>query len=136
MTEEFSEDSGVVTEVQGNKITVEIVRGGGCKSCAMQGFCFKKNTPARFTLTSNLPLQTGDLVQLDISPAGRTLASLLIFGLPLVCLFTGFLIASQWLTELASILLGLAALAASFLPIRWLDKKLGNKLNIGILRKL
>ncbi|MDD4310581.1 MAG: SoxR reducing system RseC family protein [Candidatus Cloacimonetes bacterium] len=136
MTEEHIEDSGIVTAVNGNQVKVEIVRGGGCKSCTMRGFCFSKNTPSEFDLTSNLPLQVGDKVQLNISAGGRIMASLLLFGMPLVFLFGGFLIAAVWLVELGSIAVAFAAMAASFLLLSSLDKKLGKKLNISIERKL
>lgn len=136
MTEEHIEDRGLVTAVNGNRITVELIRGGGCKSCSMQGFCFKKSTPAQFQLDSDLALEIGDSVELDISAGGRTLASLLIFGLPLLFLFCAFLVASQWLSELVSIGVGFVALALAFFPIRLLDKKLGKQLKITIARKI
>jgi positive regulator of sigma E activity len=136
MTDLTMEDSGLVTEISGRNITVELVRGGGCKSCSMQGLCFKKSTPAEFRLVSDLPLEVGDRVQLDISPGGRTLASLLIFGLPLLFLFCGFLLASLWLTEIASVGVGFIAMGLAFLIVRKLDPKLGKRLQISILRKL
>ncbi|HNQ43739.1 MAG TPA: SoxR reducing system RseC family protein, partial [Candidatus Cloacimonadota bacterium] len=78
------QDQGIVTAVAGSLVTVEIQRGGGCKSCSMRGFCFSKSTPAVFHLESDLPLQIGDTVELDISPTGRVLASVLIFGIPVL----------------------------------------------------
>lgn len=136
MTEEVVEDSGLVTAVQNGKVTVELIRGGGCKSCSMQGLCFKKSTPAEFQLSSELALEVGDRVQLEISPGGRTLASLLIFGFPLAMLFVGFLLASVWLSEIGSVAVGFAAFGLAFLVIRWLDPRLSKKLEISIARKL
>ena len=133
---EVVEDSGIVTEVNGDIVKVEIVRGGGCKSCTMRGFCFSKNTPSQFVLTSSLPMKPGDKVQLNIAAGGRIMASLLLFGLPLVFLFGGFLIAAVWLIELGSIAVAFAAMSLSFLLLSSLDKKLGKKLNISIMRKL
>jgi sigma-E factor negative regulatory protein RseC len=134
--EEMVEDSGIVTAVNGKQVTVEIERGGGCKSCSMRGFCISKNTPSEFELTSELLLKTGDRVQLEISPGGRALASLLVFGVPLAFLFAGFLIASLWLNELISIFFGFGAMAIGFLLVRLIDRKCSNRLNIRIARKL
>ncbi|HOE54483.1 MAG TPA: SoxR reducing system RseC family protein [Candidatus Cloacimonas acidaminovorans] len=136
MQEEIIEDSGIVKKVEGNSIIVEIERGGGCNSCKMQGFCFKKNEPAEFEIVTDIPLQVNDRVQLDISPLGRTLVSLLIFGVPLLFLFLGFLIASLWFTEIVSILIGFTAMALSFRIIRYIDTKYGKRLKISIARKL
>jgi len=102
----------------------------------MQGFCFKKNEPAEFEIVTDIPLQVNDRVQLDISPLGRTLVSLLIFGVPLLFLFLGFLIASLWFTEIVSILIGFTAMALSFRIIRFIDTKYGKRLKISIARKL
>ena len=130
------QDIGVVTGLNGAIVTVEIQRGGGCQSCVMRGFCFSKNTPAKFILTSTMPLQIGDKVALDISPSGRVLASLLIFGVPLLFLFAGYILASTWMSELSSIFVAFAATALSFVLIRMCDARWGKKLKIEIARKL
>lgn len=135
MTEEIP-DSGIVTAIIGNKVTVELQRGGGCKSCAMHGLCMTKSTPAIFHIVSSLPLQVGDRVELDVSAGGRVLSSLLIFGTPVAALFIGFLIAQNWFNELISIFFAFASLALSFYLVRFCDRKWGSKLNIEIARKL
>ncbi|GAB1468871.1 hypothetical protein MASR2M64_16320 [Candidatus Cloacimonadota bacterium] len=135
MTEEVIEDSGLVTAINGKIATVQIERGAGCKSCSMHGFCMK-NVPTEFDLATEIVLKPGDRVLLDLSPSGRILVSLLIFGLPLVFLFGGFIVASQWISEILSILVGFSALAFSFLLIRIIDSKFGKKMDIRIARKL
>ncbi len=133
---EATEDIGKVVAVNGNKIKIEIERGGGCKSCAMRGMCFSKNSPAVFELESELELAEGDKVRLDIAPATRILGSITIFLIPVIFLFLGFLIASQWLSELASIGVSFASMAASFLIVRLIDKLFGKQLDIRIGEKL
>lgn len=136
MSEEHIADSGVITAIQGNAVKVEIQRGGGCRSCAMRGFCFSHNTPAVFHLISELPLKVGDKVELEVSGHGRVMASLLIFGLPVFALLLGYILASLWLVELASILLAFMAMALSFLVLKLCDKRLGTKIKIEIARKI
>lgn len=136
MPDEQLEDTGIVKEISGKLATVEIIRGGGCKSCQMQGLCFRKNEPVSFTIQTELALQAGDRVQLDIAPAGRVLASLLIFGLPLLALFAGFIISSEWLIEIGAIAVGFLCMAISFIIIRMVDKVLGQSLKVSIKEKL
>lgn len=133
---EDTTDTGVVTEVNQEYVTVELQRGGGCASCAMRGFCFSKNSPSLFKLKTDLSLEVGDKVELEVSAKGRVLASLLIFILPVVSMFSGFMVAEIWFTELASILFAFGAMVLSFFIIRLCDKRWGSRLKIGIARKL
>jgi positive regulator of sigma E activity len=136
MHNEDIQDKGFVTAFEHGIATVELQRGGGCRDCAMRGFCFSKNTPAVFRLHTELKLQVGDEVELEISAQDRVLASLLIFVLPVICLMLGFVLANQFLSELYSIIFAFGAMALSFFIIRLCDRKWGEKLKIEIARKL
>ena len=135
MTEE-QQDVGIVTAVKGNAVSVEIQRGGGCKSCALRGMCFSKSTPSVFHLQSDLPLAVGDKVELYVAEGGRIIASMLIFGLPVFFLFLGFILASLWFSELISILFAFAFMALSFLILKLCDRLLGGKIKVEIARKI
>ncbi len=134
--EENREDLGTVKEVIGETVRVEVIRGSGCKSCSLHGFCFTESTPAVFHLESKLELQAGDLVRLDIAPKHRVLSSFLVFMMPIVFLFAGYAIASLFLSELVSAIIGFAALGLSFLPMRVVDKRLGKALSVHIAEKV
>ncbi len=136
MEETHIEDSGRVISVEGTIVRVEIERGGGCKSCSMRGLCFRKNSPAVFELHSDLDLQEGDAVSLEISPALRVTSALLVFAVPLVFLFVGYFVAAAYLSEPAAILVSLLAAAASFMLVRSLDRQIGPNMNIRIGKKL
>lgn len=140
MTEEQQtvpqEDIGTVVSVRGKLVKVELVRGSGCKSCSLRGMCFGRNTPAVFELESDLELVPGNRVLLMIAPSTRVLTSLMVFGLPLLCLFAGYLVGSLWLTELPSVGIAFAATALSFFIMRQIDKKFGNRLQVRIERKI
>jgi len=135
-TKTAQEDVGTVVTVNGTRVKVELVRGASCKSCSMRGMCFGRNTPAVFDLESDLDLSPGDRVQLEISPSTRVLTSLMVFGLPLLSLFAGYLIGSRWLAELPAIGIAFGATALSFLLMKQIDKKYGNRLQVRIGRKL
>ena len=128
-----TEDVGKVIQVSGSHARVEIQRGGGCGSCAMRGFCFKKGEPAVFEVQTDLPLKEGDLVSLDIAPSIRVLSALMVFGLPLALLFVAFIIARLYFTELVSVLIAFGAMAMSFIIIGVFDRKYGKtmKINVG-----
>ncbi|HCM14901.1 MAG: SoxR reducing system RseC family protein [Candidatus Cloacimonadales bacterium] len=136
MDREEPQDTGLVTAVNGSTVFVELQRGDGCKACAMHGLCFSKGKAAILELESSLQLAEGDLVELDVSPGGRVLASLLIFVVPIIFLFLGFLIANLFLNELISIMFAFAFMAFSFFIIRLCDKRWGKRLKIEIVRKL
>lgn len=131
-----TEDTGKVVKVLGKDVWVEVQRSGGCKSCAMRGMCFKKSTPAVFHLSSDLPLNEGDLVTLEIAPGTRVMSALLIFALPLVFLFAGFIIAAQFLTELGAVAVAFGAMGLSFFIMRFCDRKLGANLRVEIGKKI
>jgi len=136
MEEPHIEDRGKVVSVAGKTVRVEIERGGGCKTCAMHGLCFRQNTPAVFELTTELDLREGDHVSLEISPALRVTSALLIFAVPLVFLFMGYLVAARFLVESAAILASLLVSAASFFIVRICDKRMGASMDIRIGKKL
>lgn len=130
------QDKGLVTAMVGGIASVEIVRGGGCNSCSLHGICFSKNTPAVFHIPTQLSLKVGDEVELKVCAEGRVLASLLVFGLPVLFLMLGFLLANRFLAELPSIFLAFLAMGLSFFIIRCFDKKWNQRFQIEIVRKL
>ncbi len=134
--EEKQTDIGTVVRIDGNRVRVEVQRGAGCKSCSLRGMCFGRNTPSIFDLTSELDLQPGDRVELEIAPATRILSALMVFALPLVLLFAGYLIASRWLAELPSIGVAFLAAALSFLIMKWIDRSWGGRIQVQIGRRL
>lgn len=130
------EDVGTVVWAEGTQVRVELVRGAGCKSCSMRGMCFGRNTPAVFELETDLDLNVGDKVQLEIAPSTRVLSSLLVFGLPMLTLFVAFILASRWLVEIAAIGVAFGATALSFLMMKLIDKCFGNRLQVRIGSKI
>lgn len=126
------EDTGIVTAVDGSRIKVEIQRGESCGSCSMRGFCFKKADNTVFELHCDLPLKVGDRVYLEISPGARIGSALLIFGLPLLMLFLGFMVASRFLAELPSVATGFGAMALSFVIVGILDKRYGKRIKVSV----
>ncbi|HPS38186.1 MAG TPA: SoxR reducing system RseC family protein [Candidatus Cloacimonadota bacterium] len=135
-SEPVQEDIGIVVEMTGRIARVELERGGGCKGCSMRGMCFSKGKPAVFELATDLDLAPGDRVSIVISPRARILSSLLIFLMPVLFLFLGFVLASRFMAELPSIGVAFCFMAVSFLIVRLIDRKMGNHLEIRLGEKL
>ena len=129
-------DKGVVASVEDGIVELEIVRGEGCDSCSMHGLCFPAKKTATMRIHSDLALEKGDEVELEIAPGSRFAASLFVFAKPVVFLFVGCIVASFVFSELISNAIGFAALGISFFIVKLCDLKLGKDINVKILRKL
>jgi positive regulator of sigma E activity len=129
MTDEHSVDTGIVTHIQGKKITVEIAKGGGCKSCSMHGLCGTNSTPIVLSFITDAEYQIGDKVNVSVGTNIKLLSSVIVYLLPLVALFAFFLIARSFMQELGAVLCGFIGLILSFLLIRVIDKKIGKHIN-------
>jgi positive regulator of sigma E activity len=129
MSEIPSEDIGLVTSVSGNRITVEIPKGGGCKSCSMKGLCGSDNKPVVLYFDTDGQYQVGDKVNVSVSSGVRILSSVIVFVFPLLALFGFFLIGRSFMTELNSIIFGFGGLLLAFAVIKLLDKCIGKHIN-------
>lgn len=135
MSSETSDDIGFVTAVNGLKITVEITKGGGCKSCSMHGLCGTSSTPIILTFDTDGSYKIGDKVIISVETGVKLLSSVIVYLLPLVALFASFLIARSYLPELGAIAVAFIGLCLSFLIVRLLDKKISKKINFQLGEK-
>ncbi|MFW5628759.1 MAG: SoxR reducing system RseC family protein [Candidatus Cloacimonadaceae bacterium] len=129
-------EKGVIVAVNSGSVEVEILRGEGCGSCSMHGLCFPAKKNSVLHIKSDLALEKGDEVELEVSAGSRVLASLFVFALPVFFLFLGFIIANIFFSELISIAFAFASLGISFFIIKLCDGKWGKDINVKILRKL
>ncbi len=129
MAAEKIEDIGTVTAVSGNRITVEINKGEGCKSCGIKGLCGNSMKPVVLQFETKDKYRIGDKVKVSIPGGIRVLSSLLIFGVPLMALFGFFLLARVFVSEIAAVVIGFAGLSLAFLLIRCLDRSIGKYIN-------
>lgn len=129
MTEVNTEDIGLVIKVNGSEIVVEINKGGGCKSCSMHGLCGTNNKPVILTFKTAESFKEGDRVYVSVAGSTRILSALLVFILPLICLFGFFLLGRMFTNEPMSVLIGFIGLVFGFIIIRFIDKKIGKHIN-------
>jgi len=125
-------DLGIVTSVQGKAITVEIVKGGGCKACGLKGLCGTDNNPIIMHFDTDDSYQIGDKVIVSVSAGVRVLSSLIVFIFPLLAMFGFYFAGRCYTTESGSILIAFGGLLLAFGIIRILDKRIGRKINFSL----
>jgi positive regulator of sigma E activity len=136
MSAEQSQDIGTVTAINGKKITVEIPKGGGCKSCEMHGLCGIDQNPIVLTFEANDTYAVGDRVTVSVSTSIKLLSILIVYLLPLIALFVSFIIARSYMSELGAIAVGFAGLGLSFLLVRFLDRKISKHIDFQLGEKI
>jgi positive regulator of sigma E activity len=135
MSSDSTEDIGIVTSVNGKWITVEIAKGGGCKTCGMKGICGINNRPVKLRFETDGQYTAGDKVIVSVTAGIRLLSSLIIFGIPLLAMFGFFLIGRSFTGEPGAVLLAFTGLVLAFLVVRILDRHIGKQVNFRLRGK-
>jgi len=125
------ETQGRVIAVEDGFAWVESERKGGCSSCASKGACGSQLlgealTPSVNAQVSNqvraqdpLGVRVGDTVLLGIEEKGALRAAFLMYGLPLLGLMSGLLLAQPW-GDLWAIAAGMTGFALALFVV-WLS---------------
>ena len=126
------EEQGRVVAVEAGAVWVETLRRSTCSSCSAnagcgQGLMEKLGVGRQRGLVRalcDLQLQVGDAVVIGVREELLVRGSLLVYLLPLLCLFAAAVLAQQWgLTEPLVILAGFAGLAMGWLLVRWRSRR-------------
>lgn len=126
------EETVEVVSVAEGEVWVETQRRSSCDSCAVNGACGTSvigkllgQRRSRMRVISEMPLAVGDRVVVGIRERALVRGSLAIYALPIVLLLCGALLGRLgaerllWASaEAASIVLGIAGLAAGLLWVR------------------
>lgn len=114
---------GTVTAVKGKVLTIEIPRSKACAGC---GACVPldgKDTMSCFVL-NECGAKAGDVVELAPGESKELGASLLLFGLPLICFLALLLAGKLFATELVSFFIALGAMVLSYAAVYFISKKI------------
>ncbi len=136
MDDQIHCDVAVVKEIIPNGVIIEVDRSGGCKSCAVSGMCFGKDKKVIWEIETELDLEAGDRVELIIAPQARVFASILVFLVPIIGLFTGYFVFSRFIAPSYGIGGAFFMMTASFLGVWFIDKKIGKRVAAKIGRKI
>lgn len=126
---------GVVKKFENGEATVLMDVQGGCSSCGMHGVCGTSNNCTEHVITTDIKLEAGDKVIIYIDPSKRIFSALLLFIFPIINLVIFYYIASMFLSETYSIILGFVGLVVAFLVNRIIDKIWGKKISYMIAAK-
>lgn len=130
--------TATIVQVTDREIVVEVCRESSCKACAAKSMCSAGSDGAssghRMTLPSDgVERKVGDQVTVLVSERRAAMAVILAYLIP-VFLVIGLLLVFQMMgvSELVSGIVVLVVLAAYFVAIKILDKKIGKELTIEI----
>jgi len=131
------EDIAVVKSISGRIATVEIIPSGSCDNCAIHGVCGGINKKTQHKIETDIHLNIGDKVLLEISPSTKVISSLVLFLMPIVIMLLFYIVPKlSGATEDQAIMSSICSLILSALLIKLLDKVLAKKLAVDIIRKL
>ncbi len=135
--ENLQEDLAVVKEVNGNEVTIEIMKEGSCDSCAMHGVCAGHDKTFTHTIKTDLKLKKDDVVRFNIAAPVRIFSSFIIFVFPILMMILFYFIAHSVIktTEGTAILITFIGFILSGIIVYFIDKKFGKKVNFTIEKK-
>ncbi len=135
---ENHEDIAVVRKTEKNFVQVEVERTGSCKGCAVSGICNADDKIIMHKIKTDMNLEIGDRVQVNIEPSLRVFSSFVVFIIPILTMLSFYMIGKYlfMLNEDLSIVFSMLGLLLSGLFIYIIDKIFANKLNFKITKKL
>lgn len=102
------ETRAIVVKIEGREALVEAVHGGGCGACGgskscgsgklAEAFCVR---PRQFRALNDINAQVGEEVEITVKDGALFRSALTLYGLPLLSLFAGAVVASRWLGGVA-----------------------------------
>ena len=119
--------NGIVKKLHISTAEVEIKRSTACgESCASCGLCAGQTSVV--TVSNELGAAVGDSVIIDMADKKVLGAAFLVYIVPLIALIAGYFIGyAIFKSELPSVSVGFAVMAAVFLIIVLCDKRLKKK---------
>lgn len=123
---------GLVAEISGSMAKVIVKRSSACENCGACGMGAKPEM--NFMLKNDIGAQVGDQVVIEMHSKALFKAAFLVYTIPLVALFIGFLLGESIgisrgmgsdQAEFFGIGTGFLFLILTFFIIRWLDRYRG-----------
>ncbi len=120
------EETGIVKEVKGRTMTVEMERKSACSSCKM---CAMSQEAGKMMLEleNRINAVPGDKVALELPGSSILIASLLAYAVPLVFFIIGIAAGLHILggDQALAAICGIIFMAAGFFLVKIAEKKLG-----------
>lgn len=124
------EEEGIVVETAGDTAKVAILKKSACESCAASGVCHPGDQEY-LEAANPLGSRKGQKVKVAIAPQTYLKASLILYGIPMVSLVGGAIIAknialtygAEAQSDLWAFLSGMFCMVVSFLFLRRYNRK-------------
>jgi len=124
------EEEGIVAEVEGNIAHVAVLKKSACEQCSAAGVCHPGDQEL-MEAANPLNAVKGQKVKVVIAPQMYMKASMILYGIPMVALITGAIIAKNIAaryvgedqSDLWAFIAGMACTVVSFVFIRAYNKK-------------
>lgn len=128
MSSEVFLEEGVVIGLDRGRAIVLLTGGDQCEQCSLHHHCKPQGADGRsLVATDPLGVRPGDKVQIEVQGKNILLATILLYGIPLILLLAGIFIGMALFTthvELYSSLLGLGLMGiyalGLFLRSKWI----------------
>ncbi len=124
------EHSGVVREINGTDVKVEIIQMSACSSCHANGACSAADKDEKIidAVNENLSLKVGDPVIITGENSTGLLAVLIAFVIPFILILLSLIITGKFTqNEITSGLISLSILVPYFIIVSMFNKKLKKK---------
>lgn len=120
------EETGIVKEVKGRTMTVEMERKSACSSCKMCAMS-QEGGKMILELENRINAVPGDKVALELPGSSILLASLLAYAVPLMFFIVGIAAGNFILrgNQALAVICGIIFMAAGFVFVKIAEKKLG-----------
>ncbi|WP_051219568.1 SoxR reducing system RseC family protein [Oceanobacter kriegii] len=124
----MAQESVLVADVGDGGVWVESVQRSSCGSCQAKSGCGQSalesiGRPVRLWVATDLKLEAGQQVTLDLPDGSLMSSALALYGIPMVGLILGAVAGQTAGGESASMLVGLLGLLFGFGAARWLSNQ-------------
>ncbi|MEH6455751.1 MAG: SoxR reducing system RseC family protein [Cocleimonas sp.] len=126
---QFTEETALVSHVEGNFVFLETQNNGSCGNCSSKTGCgsvssiFTFKPRNKLKINNTLELEQGDSVIVAMAADKLLMATFLMYLSPLILLFIFSLIAKLLMGETASIVAGLCGLFIGLLLVKQFTQK-------------
>ncbi len=126
---EDNHEYGVVKSRQGDFYTLELGNTSGCHGCLLAGVCGVQNKVVQ--VRSELELDIGEKVDVEVKASDRILSSFVVFVLPIMLMVLFYFLGGLFLdVESGQTIFSFLGLGLGALLIRFIDKNAKIKVEI------
>lgn len=128
---------GVITKIDGRKITVQFVQQSACADCHAKMLCTSGDSKQRSIVADSygVPYQVGEAVTVEVTNQLAWTAMFYAFGLPTLVVLAVLFTAVSFMGEMLACALTLVALAAYYFVLYLFRKNLDRKVVFVLSRR-